>query len=279
MPLTAMRQFEAVMRLGSMTRAAERLGVTHGAISRNIAALQDRLGFILFEGPRNARRPTAAAEALYLDVGPAFERLAIAMSVHADDDRRLRVSCLSTLAGRWLIPRLAHWPFGDDIELTESYADLDRMLDGADLAIRMLAAGTEPPPGLVAIPFMVNESGPVLAPGLDPLNARRLVSRSHPSAIDDWIARTGYSIGDPTAPRLFDHQQTMIEACLAGLGVCVSQRPLIEPDLASGRLVSPHGFTADGAAFTIFHRAGEPPAETRRFIRWLRDQGGADERP
>jgi LysR family glycine cleavage system transcriptional activator len=273
-PLTALRQFEAVMRLGTMTRAADSLGVTHGAISRNIVALQDRLGFVLFEGPRNARRPTAAAEALYLDIGPVFERLAMAISVHAEEDRHLRVSCLSTLAGRWLIPRLAHWPFGEDIELTESYADLNRSLEGTDLAIRMLAGDAEPPPGLVAVPFMANEIGPVLSPGLDPGRARRLLSRSHPSAIDDWTTRYGHLIDDTRPPMWFDHQQTMIEACLAGLGVCVTQRPLIAPDLASGRLVAPYGFSRDGAAFAVFHRTGQADTAIRRFIRWLCEQGG-----
>lgn len=261
------------MRLGSMTRAAEALGVTHGAISRNIVALQDRLGLVLFEGPRNARRPTPAAESLYLDIGPAFERLAIAMSVHAQDDQRLRVSCLSTLAGRWLIPRLAAWKHGTEVELTESYADLDRSLSGADLAIRMLADDAEPLAGLTAVRFMANLVGPVLAPGVDPSTARRLVSRSHPAAIENWTRLTGHGWGDRSAPMVFDHQQTMIEACIAGLGVCVTQRPLVDTDLASGRLIAPHGFIPDGAAFAVFHRK-DPPAAMRRLIAWLVSEGG-----
>jgi len=273
LPLTALRAFDAVMRLGSMTRAAQALGVTHGAISRQIVALQDQLGLILFEGPRNARRPSPAAERLWADVAPAFERLATALHTHGAPARRLRVSGLSTLIGRWLIPRLTGWPHGDEIELTESYADLDRSLEGADLAIRMLAAGAEPPPGLVAHRFMDNEIGPVLAPCLEAARARRLVSRSHPSAIDDWTARTGHPLGDTRPPMLFDHQQTMIEACLAGLGVCVTQRPLIATDLASGRLIAPQGFTTDGAAFAVFHRTGQPNAQARRFLAWLSDQG------
>ena len=260
------------MRLGSMTRAAEALGVTHGAISRNIVALQDRLGLVLFEGPRNARRPTPAAESLYLDIGPAFERLAIAMSVHAQVDQRLRVSCLSTLAGRWLIPRLARWTHGAEIELTESYADLDRSLAGSDLAIRMLNPGSEPPPGLAVVPFMENLIGPVVAPGVDPARARRLLSRSHRAAIDNWTLLTGHALGDGSDPMVFDHQQTMIEACIAGLGVCVTQRPLVETDLVSSRLLAPHGFTSDGAVFAVFHRP-DPPAAVRRFLAWLKAEG------
>jgi len=269
LPLTALRAFDAVMRLGSMTRAADELGVTHGAISRQINTLQDDLGYRLFDGPRNARRPTPKAARLWAEVGPAFERLAIAVSASTDLDRRVQVSCLSTLAGRWLIPRLARWPHGWEIEITESYADLDRSLGGAEVAIRMLDAGAEPPAGLVAVPFMVNHYGPVAAPGVDAAAARRLISRSHPQAIDDWNARTALRIGSGAPPMLFDHQQTMIEACLAGLGVCVTQQALIEPELASARLLSPFGFETDGAVFAAFHREGTPRAETRRFLAWL----------
>lgn len=261
------------MRLGSMTRAADQLGVTHGAVSRQINALQDHCGYRLFDGPRNARRPTPDAERLWAEVGPAFERLATALSTSADLGRRVQVSCLSTLAGRWLIPRLAGWPHGWEIELTESYAGLDRSLEGAEVAIRMLDAGAEPPAGLVAVPFMINRYGPVAAPDVDAASARRLISRSHPQAIDDWNARTGRRVGSDAPPMLFDHQQTMIEACLAGLGVCVTQAALVEPELASGRLIAPHAFETDGAAFAAFHRKGPPRTETRRFIAWLGKAG------
>ncbi len=257
------------MRLGSMTRAADQLGVTHGAISRQINSLQDDCGYPLFTGPRNARQPTPEAERLWAEVGPAFERLAAVLSASADLDRRVQVSCLSTLAGRWLIPRLARWPHGWEIELSESYADLDRSLGGAEVAIRMLDAGAEPPAGLVVVPFMVNRYGPVAAPGIDAASARRLISRSHPQAIDNWNARTTRHVGSDAPPMLFDHQQTMIEACLAGLGVCVTQQALIEPELASARLIAPFGFETDGASFAAFHRQGTPRTETRRFLSWL----------
>src|SRR5690606_34390392 len=148
---------------------------------------------------------------------------------------------------------------------------LDRSLSGADLAIRMIADDAEPPPGLAAVRFMDNRIGPVAAPGVEPSTARRLLSRSHPSAIDNWTGLTGHALGEEAAPMVFDHQQTMIEACIAGLGVCVTQQPLVETDLASGRLVAPHGFTTDGAAFAVFHRR-DPPVGVRRFVTWLQAQ-------
>ena len=275
LPLKALQAFEATMRLGGMGRAAERLGVTHGAVSRQIGLLQRTLGHALFEGPRNARRPTAEAERLWREIAPAFAALEQAVAGRARAGRRVRVSCLSTLAARWLIPRLPAFAAANPgvvVELTESYAALDRTLGGADLAIRMLAADAPCPDGVEATPFMANSIGVVVVPGGAP--DVRLLSRSHLSAWADWTARTGQA-APAGGPVEFDHQQTMIEAALAGLGAAVSQRPLVEADLAAGRLVAPHGFVSDGAAFAAFHRGGETSPSARRLLAWLVEQGRA----
>lgn len=275
LPLKALQAFDAVMRLGGVGRAAERLGVTHGAVSRQIGQLQQALGQILFEGPRNARRPTTEAERLWAEVAPAFAQLEEAVAGRARLGLRVRVSCLSTLAARWLIPRLPAFTSvapGISVELSESYAPLDRRLGGADVAVRMLAAEATVPEGLEAVAFMRNEIGVVAAPGAT--GGRRLVSRSHPQAWTAWSRLIGRPL--PPGPALeFDHQQTMIEAAIAGLGAAVAQRPLVEADLASGRLAAPDGFTPDGAVFAAFHRRGEAGAATRRFVDWLASEGRA----
>ena len=43
-PLNAVRSFEAAARRGSLTEAAEELGVTHGAVSRQVGLLEAWLG-------------------------------------------------------------------------------------------------------------------------------------------------------------------------------------------------------------------------------------------
>lgn len=276
LPLKALHAFDAVMRLGGVGRAAGRLGVTHGAVSRQIGQLQRTLGVVLFEGPRNARRPTAEADRLWRETAPAFAALEGAVTTRTGARRSLRVSCLSTLAARWLIPRLPAFAAAQPdiaVELTESYAPLDRTLGGADLAIRMLAADGVPPSGLTVTRFMDNAIGLVMAPALkDTGIPRRLVSRSHPSAWTDWARLSGGAV--PAVPVLeFDHQQTLIEATLAGLGAAVAQSALIEIELASGRLIAPFGLISDGAGFAVFGRTHDTPAAARLFIDWLRREG------
>lgn len=273
LPSRALVAFAETMRAGGIGRAADRLGLTHGAVSRQIAALEARLGLVLFAGPRNARRPTVEAEALFIEIEAPLRTLEAAVARRTSKEERLIVSCVSTLAARWLIPRLPDFAArepGVMVEIRESYAPLDRGLDGCDLAIRMDETGAAPPPGLVARPFMTNAIGVVAAPGTDP-ESRRLVSRSHPGAWTAWRALNGRP-GPTTAHQTFDHQRTMIEATLAGLGACVTQRPLVEADVAAGRLVAPWGFITDDDAFTAYFRTGFETRPVRRFLSWLMQQ-------
>ena len=281
LPLNALRAFDAVMRLGGMARAAGELGVTPGAVSRQIRALQMRLGVILFEGPRNGRTPTTEADRLWAEIAPAFVALEATMAQRSVSSRRVTVSCMSTLAARWLIPRLAAFAAAEpsiQIELKESYTAIDRGLDGCDLAIRMMTPDRTPPRGIDATPFMINPVGMVVAPDRAEASVRRLVSRSHPEAWTAWTRTTGFVPAD-TPPLTFDHQQTMIEAALAGLGAAVTQRPLVEAELAAGRLVAPLGFIDDGARFVVFRRSDATGQPVRCVIDWLLREGAASAGP
>ena len=75
-PLNAIKAFEAAARLGSFTRAAEELNVTHGAVSRQIRALEDWLGARLFVRTSRNALPTRAGTDLFAEAGPALDRLA-----------------------------------------------------------------------------------------------------------------------------------------------------------------------------------------------------------
>src|SRR5690554_3255815 len=107
-PLNALRAFEAAARHASFSHAATELGVTHGAVSRQIANLEAYLGTALFR--RGSRRIalTPEGEALLPSVAAAFELLTagVAKVSSARRARPLVVSCIATFAMRWLIPRL-----------------------------------------------------------------------------------------------------------------------------------------------------------------------------
>jgi len=61
-PLNALRAFEAAARHMSFTRAADELHVTQSAVSHQVKALEDWLGFLLFRRRNRAIELTRSEE-------------------------------------------------------------------------------------------------------------------------------------------------------------------------------------------------------------------------
>ena len=80
LPLNALRSFEAAARHGVFMRAAEELAVTHGAISRQVAALEGVLGTRLFLRQGRNLVLTAPGEALLRETTAAFDRISLAVA-------------------------------------------------------------------------------------------------------------------------------------------------------------------------------------------------------
>jgi LysR family glycine cleavage system transcriptional activator len=107
-PLNPLRAFEATARLGSLTRAAAELNVTHGAVSHQIRALETALGIRLFERVGRRLRPTPHAADLLATVSGAFAGIAAATARlrRPSNAGSLVVSCVPALLSFWLLPRL-----------------------------------------------------------------------------------------------------------------------------------------------------------------------------
>jgi LysR family glycine cleavage system transcriptional activator len=93
---------------GKLYTRSRELGVTHGAVSRQIRLLEEWLGAALFLRTSRNAVPTPAAMDLLAEAGPALDRLATA-SLRVQSGKALgvlRISALPTFAMRWLIPRL-----------------------------------------------------------------------------------------------------------------------------------------------------------------------------
>src|ERR1700751_2327403 len=107
-PLNALRIFEVAARTGSYAEAGAELGLTHSAVSRQIAALEAWLGQRLFV--RTGRRMTAtlAARVFASEVSLSFDRMTAAAEAcgRRSAHQILRISAPTTFALRWLIPRL-----------------------------------------------------------------------------------------------------------------------------------------------------------------------------
>lgn len=79
-PIGHLRTFIAIYRSGSLTRAAERLGITQSAASAHLASLESTLGRPLFERRARGVVPTPAAEDLARSVAAHLDGIETAMS-------------------------------------------------------------------------------------------------------------------------------------------------------------------------------------------------------
>lgn len=282
--LTGLRAFEAFARRGSMTRAAEELCVTHGAVSRQIKALEAMLGARLVAGPRHRLMLTPAGRTLAASLGAAFDLIAAGLP-GAEDAEELVVSCLGTLAMKWLIPRLPAFldanP-GVRVRILESHALVDFSHGGLHAAIRIRQGPAQP--GLRSLAFMPQHLGPVLSPALiDDLAGRpaelldlpRLHSETHPPAWDDWARLAHVDLPPASLDRAFEHNSYMLEAAAAGLGIAVAPWAFAQADIERGRLVAPWGFEREAAEFVYLRPAAVENRMADRFGTWLREQGRA----
>src|SRR5262249_57468872 len=103
-PLNALPSFEATARLLSFSKAADELHVTHGAVSRAVRHLEDRLGVQLFVRATRSITLTAVGSAFAGEVRIALDRLAAAAAPtpRPQSSRVLSVSPLHSLPAKFL---------------------------------------------------------------------------------------------------------------------------------------------------------------------------------
>lgn len=288
--LTALRAFEVFARHGSMTEAAHELAVTHGAVSRRIALLQASLGVRLVDGPRHRLALTPAGRALADELTLAFAGIRHAVARARETGAvEIEVSCLGTLAMKWLIPRLPGFVAAHSdikVRLSESYAPVDFRRDRFDAAIRIFetdqtarnAEVSEVMPqlqGLVAAPSVAS---PDSVWG-DLAGLPRLHASTFPESWRVWSDVSGVALGPASVQREFAHNHSMIEAAASGLGLAIAPWAFVAPDLASGRLVAPFGFVRRSSRFVFLRPVGRPNPAVDAFRDWLIAEGAATVQP
>lgn len=254
-PLTALRNFEAVARHGSFAAAAVDLHVTHWAVGKQIRLLEDWFGVPLFERQARGVVLTDDGAALLDDVTHAFERLTAGSNRlrHDAPARRVsgivRVNVLASFALCWLLPRLADFQsrYPDiDVRISTTSRKLRYIGDAFDVGVR---SGHEDGAGIVSRPLMADQRLPACSPALlrrSPIHSvadlrhhTLLHSASTRTAWSHWSREAGAADLRGTRRVEYDHTYLQLAAAMEGLGVTLASLPLIERDIAAGRLVCP----------------------------------------
>ncbi|MDR6406802.1 UNVERIFIED_ORG: DNA-binding transcriptional LysR family regulator [Burkholderia sp. 1595] len=217
--------------------------------------LEDWFGVPLFERRSRGVVPTDEGAALLNDVEGAFARLGSSVTRlrHKSITRRItgvvRVNALASFALCWLIPRLADFQarYPDiDVRLSTTSRKLRYVGDAFDVGVR---SGPEDAAGLVSTTLMPDLRLPACSPAMllshpirtvaDLRHHTLLHSTSTRTAWSDWLREAG-APGLRGARHLdFDHVFLQLGAAAEGLGVTLASLPLIEREIATGRLVCP----------------------------------------
>ncbi|MGO4172052.1 LysR family transcriptional regulator [Bosea sp. TAF32] len=250
--LSALAAFEAAARHGSFTRAAEELNLTQGAVSRQVAHLEGALGVSLFERIKKRVSLTAAGAAYAAEVREGLSRLAAAtVSTMAFRGAAgvLNLAILPTFGTRWLIPRLPRFieahP-GITINFATKLVPFDFTREPLDAAIHF---GDPVWPGARLHRLMGEEIVPVASPALvarfglaeaaDMLKAPLLQQSTRPRAWANWLEQQGLPPQRALMGPRFEQFAMVSQAAVAGLGLAIVPRFLVEEELRSGALVIP----------------------------------------
>ncbi len=279
--LTALECFEAVMRGGHVTRAAESLNMTQSAVSRQIKNLEGFVRQPLFRRERKRLIPTEAAKQFAEAVGPLLAELeaqTLKMITWGAYDKVLTLGLLPTFGSRWLIPRLSGFTAAHpdiQINIVTGLTHDDFVAANTDVSVQY---GDGQWPGYTAHHIQNETIVAVVSSDLANANAKspildfdRLTMRTRPTAWNEWLGEPSDGIGGTITGTRFENFTMMIEAVRAGLGVAVLPEMYVRDDLDSGQLVAPFGppVHSQGAYYLVYP---DHLAETEKvavFRNWL----------
>jgi LysR family glycine cleavage system transcriptional activator len=295
-PLTALRAFEAVGRLGDIRQAASELNVTAAAISHQIRALEGHLRVELFLRGSHGLALTRRGQSYLTEISEAFEQLdrASHQISRREDGGRLVIAALSSFGTSVLAPRIHKFHALEpnvetEISILQHFGqgqvlDLDKI--GVDVAIS--ATTCDPTwPGLIAEKLIHEELFPVCAPFLlEGPNALRtpqdlckhtiLIATHAVVGWREWLETArekGLDVHgvDPDRGLRFDTIQMSMTAASKGAGVDMGRRPFVDPLIESGALVPLFGVTMKSklSYWLVYPEAVSAMRAFQAFRTWL----------
>jgi LysR family glycine cleavage system transcriptional activator len=306
-PLNALRVFEAAARHLSFKGAANELSITQAAVSHQVKSLEDYLGVELFHRAGRGVQLTEAASACLPKLREGFDALAAAVEMIRErgEQTELIITAPPVFTARWLMPRLADFSRREpkiEVRVVGSSKMVDAgALDSSalmsNLDLRTEASGVEIHLGSGEYPgyrtdklfeiSMVVVAAPELANGAPPIkkpedlaqqmllhdDAMNLVA--HGNAWQKWLdaAHVAEKVDGSRGPH-FSSNILSLEAASQKLGVALALRPLVDADIASGRLCAPFKIEVkpQGLYWLVCPEVIADRPSVAAFRRWLLEQ-------
>jgi DNA-binding transcriptional LysR family regulator len=249
--------FAAVVREGSFTRAAAKLGVTQSALSQTVRTLEKRLDLKLLNRTTRSVAPTEAGETLYRTVEPRLgdieAELAALGEMRGKPVGTVRITAtehaVRTLVWPRLLPWLAKYPeIKLEISSDNRFADIvGERFDigirlGDDVAKNMIAVRVAPDMRIVVVgspTYFARHPQPATPQDLGEHDCIGLRLPTYGGLLP-WEFRQGKrAVNVHVKGRLvFNQNQLVVEAALAGHGLAWLPQDLVDEHVEAGRLVT-----------------------------------------
>jgi DNA-binding transcriptional LysR family regulator len=285
--LREMELFVRVVETGSFSAAARDLKLGQPAISKTVAALEERLGVRLLVRSTRQLSPTEAGMAFYEHalraIAQANEADAAAQGAGAGLEGRLRICAPVTFARLHLVPKLGEFMDAHPrlrLELVMDDRVIDLVAENIDAALRLgilsdssLRARklAEAERYVVATPAYFKKKG-------YPANPTELLEHDgivygQASGGQEWLFRRGTS---ETSIRLrarltLSAAEGVREAVLAGQGFAITSRWMFAPELASGTVLPVlKEWTLPPMELWVIYPSGKlTSTKARAFTKWF----------
>lgn len=287
-PLPALHTFMITAQCCNFTRAAEQLFITQGAVSRQIAGLEEHLGYELFIRQARGLDLTAQGREWLPRVQQIFGLIDEAVEQIGEQRETLQLKA-PTCVMRWLLPRLMQWQRERPdvpVELTTTVKHgVDFHREQFDAAVMY---GAPPDSAMVCHHLFDEQLTPVcsrpLLEGPVPLQTPDDLERHlllHPTRDERdweaWLASADVHLSNVGKGQHFETLDLAMSMASQGTGVAIGDWSLIGDDLSAGRLVMPFELKVrTGHAYYIVHpQKPAPSGPLTELLDWLQDQAHA----
>lgn len=289
LPIRSIVVFHAAARCGSISKAADELGVTPSAVTQQIQSLELQLGVTLMNKMGRGVVLTEAGERYFEMIADEIEKIADATNTIRGHRTvtTLNIRATPTLSNKWLLPRLrsfldAHPEIELRVDGTNEPTDFNREL--VDVEIRH---GDGRWPGLFVEGLVEESFIPVSSPQLAPTGSlscgdvmryRLIHSVKSQAQWPRWLKEAGVSHDFRWARVMFDRSHMAIDAASDGIGIALESELMMWRELADGRLICP---VVDPPRITLTTQWIVCPRDhlrhkkVRVFLEWLRTERDA----
>lgn len=281
--LSLLLAFDAVMRNGSVTAAADDLSLTQSTVSRLLQSLEAQLGQKLFTRHRKRLIPTEAAERYFREISQALDIVQRAsMSVIANPDGgSLSLAVLPTFGTRWLAPRLPDFMSanpGISINLATRFTRFNFDTEPFDA---MICFGQDDWPGASHLKLFDERLTACVSPDFlkshpiahaeDLHDCLLLQLETRASAWNAWFHEQSALPPPHSNAMLMDQFSMMIQAAISGIGVALLPDYLAKIEITQGRLcpVLRPAVPGPGAYWLVWPQNKDDFGPLLAFRKWL----------